>query len=111
MNLHIVKMLQCHIMLLGHLQGIPRQAREIGRVLIEAADTASSQHRIRCMDMQHIAGAVLCHNTCTAAILHQDILHDSVLPDFHIRQLPHMPLQGFRNLLAGHILMKADARL
>ena len=87
MDLDVVDVFQFDAMAHGNGQGIASEMREIRRMVIQAADTATGQNRFIGLDSSVAALAVAGDDAQAAVLVGDDVDHSRKIADSHIGQL------------------------
>ena len=108
MHLHIIDILQSHIMLQCNGQRIPRQMTEIRGMPVQTSDSAASPHCV--LRLNGLDGSIRHPKDRSVAdiILTHNVHHDRIFKDGYIRQFSHLCQELAGDFFSGNILVKED---
>ena len=109
-NLHVVHVVERHAVRRRYAAAVAREAREVGRTLVEAADAARGENDVACAQLKAPAARVVRHNAHAEAVLDEKVVHAHVLVDLHVGKTPHLREQLGGDLLARDVGVVEDAR-
>ena len=109
-NLHVVHVVERHAVRRGHAAAVAREAREVGRALVEPTDAARGENDVACAQLKAPAARVVRHDANAGATLDEKVVHAHVLVDLHVVKTAHLREQLGGDLLAGDVSVVEDAR-